>query len=53
VLWQLLHDGGSILVGQAPVALVAYPALSWMGVIAGTEWAGYARRQLNLPGADD
>lgn len=34
VLWQMLHAGGPIFVGQAPVALAAYPLLPWFGVIA-------------------
>jgi uncharacterized membrane protein len=33
-IWQFLHDGGPIFVGQMPIALAAYPILPWMGVIA-------------------
>lgn len=34
VLWQLLHDGGLLFVGQQPIGLMAYPLLPWFGVIA-------------------
>jgi uncharacterized membrane protein len=33
-LWQFAHEGGPIFVGQAPIALAAYPILPWIGVIA-------------------
>ena len=34
MLWQVLHTGGPVFVGQQPVALLAYPLLPWFGVIA-------------------
>jgi uncharacterized membrane protein len=32
--WQLLHEGGPLFVGGAPIGLIAYPVLPWIGVAA-------------------
>jgi uncharacterized membrane protein len=34
VLWQLLHEGGPILVGGTPIGAASYPVLPWIGIIA-------------------
>lgn len=34
VLWQFLHEGGPIFVGQMPIGVAAYPILPWIGVAA-------------------
>jgi uncharacterized membrane protein len=34
LLWNFLHEGGPIFVGETPVGLFAYPVLPWIGVIA-------------------
>lgn len=34
LLWQVLHEGGPIFVGQQPIGIFAYPILPWIGVIA-------------------
>src|SRR5262245_11822002 len=34
VLWQLLHEGGPILVGGHPIGAASYPVLPWIGIIA-------------------
>jgi len=34
LVWQFLHDGGPIFIGQQPIGLFAYPILPWIGVIA-------------------
>jgi uncharacterized membrane protein len=34
LLWTLLHEGGPIFAGGAPVGIAAYPVLPWIGVIA-------------------
>lgn len=33
-LWQLLHEGGPILVGGRPIGVASYPLLPWIGVMA-------------------
>jgi len=34
LVWQFLHDGGPIFVDEAPFALLGYPVLPWLGIIA-------------------
>ncbi len=34
MLWNFLHEGGPILVGEALIGLFAYPVLPWIGVVA-------------------
>lgn len=34
ILWRFLHEGGFAEVGGQPVALLAYPIVPWVGVIA-------------------
>ena len=34
LVWQALHTGGPVFIGQQPLALFAYPLLPWFGVIA-------------------
>lgn len=34
MLWNFLHEGGPILVGETPIGLFAYPVLPWIGVVA-------------------
>ncbi|MBC7768605.1 MAG: DUF1624 domain-containing protein [Phycisphaerales bacterium] len=34
LLWQFLHEGGPVFVGEAPIGILAYPILPWFGVIA-------------------
>jgi uncharacterized membrane protein len=33
-VWTLLHDGGAVLAGGAPIGVAAYPVLPWIGVMA-------------------
>jgi uncharacterized membrane protein len=34
VAWKFLHEGGRVIVGNAPVGFVSYPVLPWIGVMA-------------------
>lgn len=34
MFWSFLHDGGIIIVGDAPIGLFAYPVLPWIGIAA-------------------
>lgn len=34
LVWNFLHEGGPIFVGETPIGLFAYPVLPWIGVIA-------------------
>jgi uncharacterized membrane protein len=34
LVWNFLHEGGPIFVGDMPIGLFAYPVLPWMGVAA-------------------
>lgn len=51
LVWTFLHEGGPIFVGEAPIGLIAYPVLPWIGVIA----VGYGLGPLFLepPGKRD
>jgi uncharacterized membrane protein len=34
IVWNVLHEGGPIFVGETPIGLFAYPVLPWIGIIA-------------------
>jgi uncharacterized membrane protein len=34
LVWNFLHEGGPIFLGETPIGLFAYPVLPWIGVIA-------------------
>lgn len=34
LLWTLLHEGGPVFFGGAPIGFVAYPVLPWIGIMA-------------------